>query len=309
VAELNDRFVRRTLGLTEATLAAEGSGPPPVSYTWLAAGSEGRREQTLKTDQDNGLVYTDPPEELVAPAAAYFARLAGRVGEALIRLGFPPCDGGFMASNPRWCQPWSGWRDAFLGWMETPDPEDVLRASLFCDLRPVGGDETPGRRLWDWVCDQAPRHTVFLRYMAKAAVDVRPPLGLFGRLVVERSGPHRDRIDLKARGVFPVTHAIRVYALSLGVPETNTVERLAAIGARQALTASEVTEIRDAHEVIARLRLRHQLDRLDGGEAPDNLVDPRGLGRSDRLLLREAFRTVGWLQGYVAERFQTGIIG
>ncbi|HSE95282.1 MAG TPA: DUF294 nucleotidyltransferase-like domain-containing protein, partial [Methylomirabilota bacterium] len=126
VAELNDRLVRRTLDLTGAALEAEGLGRPPVAYTWLAAGSEGRREQTLKTDQDNGLVYDDPPEELAAEAGAYFARLAGRIGEALVSLGFPACDGGFMASNPRWCRPWSTWRDYFAGWMGTPDPEDIL---------------------------------------------------------------------------------------------------------------------------------------------------------------------------------------
>jgi CBS domain-containing protein len=159
------------------------------------------------------------------------------------------------------------------------------------------------------VCEQTPRQTVFLRYMAKAAVDARPPLGLFGRLIVERSGAGRGRLDLKGGGVFPITQAVRVYALSLGLPETNTVERLAGIEARQALTPPEAAELREAYEAIARIRLRHQLDRLDAGAPPDNLVDPRALGKADRLLLREALRTVGWLRWYVAERFQTAVVG
>ena len=121
VAELNDRLVHRALSVLLAALAAEGH-EPPLPYTWLAAGSEGRREQTLKTDQDNGLVYQDPPPDLAAPAAAFFNRLASDMTRALVSLGFPACEGGFMASNPHWCQPESVWRDYFGSWMETPLP-------------------------------------------------------------------------------------------------------------------------------------------------------------------------------------------
>jgi CBS domain-containing protein len=305
VAEFNDRLVRRAVELGEAALAAEGLGGPPVAYSWLALGSEGRREQTFKTDQDNGLVYEDPPAEAVSAAAAYFGRLGQAVSTSLVRLGFPPCEGGYMASNPRWCQPASVWRQYFGSWMATPHPERLLDAAILFDLRPVAGDAAPGDALWAWVCDQAPTHSLFLRHMAWDAVQRPPPIGLFGRFVVERSGAHPGTLDLKARGVFPMTQAMRVYALSLGLRETNTVDRLHAIGRRDVLSPTQVTELRDAYEVLLRLRLAHQIAQVESGLPPDNHVDPRTFSKVDRLLLREAFRTLAWLQAMLADRFQT----
>jgi CBS domain-containing protein len=308
VAELNDRLVRRALTLVEAALAAEGAGRPPVTFSWLAAGSEGRREQTLKTDQDNGLVYDDPPPPLVAAAEAYFRRLATAAGAALVRLGFPLCPGGYMASNPRWCRSASEWRDEFATWMGAPEPERLLFASLYCDIRPVAGDEAPGRALWEWVCERAPSQTLFLRFMAHSAVERTPPLGLFGGFVVDRTGAHKGTLDLKGRAVFPMTQAMRVYALSLGVRETNTVDRLRVVEAREAMSAAEAGDLREAYEVISRLRLHHQLARLDAGLPPDNHLDPEEIGKADRLLLKEAFKAVGWLQRMLEDRFQTHLV-
>ena len=309
VAELNDRLVRRALALVEVDLEAGGHGRAPVAYSWLVAGSEGRREQTLKTDQDNGLVYRDPPAGAEAASAAYFERLATAMGETLTRLGFPPCPGGFMASNSRWCQPAGVWRRYFSSWMETPQPDPVLRASLFFDLRPIGGEEEVGRTLWEWVCETAPTQTLFLRHMARAALDRHVPLGLFGGFVVERSGIHKDRLDLKARGVFPIAQAMRVYALSLGARSTNTIDRLGVAGERGIFTPAEVGELSEAYQVIARLRLTHQLACLDAGVPPDNFIKPRTLGKTDRLLLKEAFKSVAWLQRGIEERFQTAAVG
>jgi CBS domain-containing protein len=308
VAELNDRLVRRALDLVLSATEAAGHGRPPVPFTWLAAGSEGRREQTLKTDQDNGLVYRDPPAGQEATAATYFEQLATRMGQALSRLGFPPCAGGFMASNPQWRQPERVWRQYFESWMETPQPEALLRASLFFDLRPVAGSDEVGATLWEWVCGRAPSRVLFLRHMAKSALERPVPLGFFGGFVVERSGGHKDLLDLKGRGIFPITQAMRTYALSLGVRETNTLDRLSAAGARGVFTPREVAEVSDAYELVARLRLAHQLACLDGGLPPDNFIDPRTLGKADRLLLKEAFKTIAWVQRHLADRFQTSVV-
>ena len=309
VAELNDRLVRRAIGLVQAALEAGGQGRAPVAFSWLVAGSEGRREQTLKTDQDNGLVYRDPPPDAESVVAAYFERLATAMSEALARLGFPRCPGYFMAANPRWRQPESVWRRYFSSWMETPEPEPVLQASLFFDLRPVGGEEEIGRGLWDWVCERVPTKTLFLRHMARAAVGRPRPLGFFGGFAVERAGAHKDRLDLKAGAVFPVTHAMRVYALSLGVRATNTLDRLRAAGERGILDAGEVSELHEAYQLVARLRLEHQLACLDAGLPPDNFIRPRSLGKTDRLLLKEAFKTIAWLERGIEDRFQTGLVG
>jgi len=309
VAELNDRLVRRALGLVQVGLDTGGNGRAPVAFSWLVAGSEGRREQTLKTDQDNGLVYQDPSTSQRESVARYFSRLSGAMGEVLLRLGFPLCPGGFMASNPLWCQPDSVWRGYFTSWMDAPEPQQVLRASLFFDLRPIAGDEGLGEALWSWVCDRAPSQRLFLGYMAKAALERRVPLGPFGGFVVERSGAHKGTLDLKARGIFPTTQAVRVCALSLGLRETNTMDRLAGLGARGFYSEAEVKEVRDAHEIISRIRLSHQLARLDAGLPADNSLDPRTLGKVDRMLLKQAFKAVSWLQRDVGDRFRTALVG
>jgi CBS domain-containing protein len=308
VAEVSDRLVERVLSLAQASLEAEGHGRPPVPYTWLAAGSEGRREQTLKTDQDTALAYADPPAELAAAAAEYFGRLAEAVVGALVRLGVPACPGGFMATNPRWRQPYSAWRARFESWMDTPHPEPVLHACIFFDLRPVAGDVAAGLALWDWVCDRAPARTLFLRHMAKAALERRPPLGLFGGFAVERAGEHKGALDLKGRGVLPMTQALRVCALSLGVRDTNTVDRLRAAGRHGLFAPAEVEDLRDAHEVLSRIRLEHQLACLDAGRPPDNFVDPRRHRPAERALLKQAFKALGVLHRTVQDRFRVELV-
>lgn len=307
IAELNDRIVRRLVALVEAELTGEGSRPP-VAYSWLVAGSEGRREQTLKTDQDNGLVYEDPDPADAAACERYFRRLAAAAAEGLSRLGYPPCPGGFMASNPRWCRPLSAWRAEVETWLDAPEPPRLLFASVFCDMRPAAGDERPGLGLWRWLCERAPASPLFLRFMALTALERGPALDLFGRLAVAGRGPHRGALDLKGSALLPVTQAMRVYALSLGIVETNTADRLRAVVERGAIPAAESRDLGDAYAVVSRLRLRHQLDELAAGRAPDNWIDPEALPRTDRLLLKEAFKTIAWLQRLLEDRFQTNLV-
>ncbi len=112
VAELNDRVMVKVLELAE-----EKFGPPPVPYCWVVLGSEGRREQTFKTDQDNALIYADPAEEDRARASEYFEKLAVYAQEALEKCGYPACTGGWMASNPRWRMPLKAWQAMFREWI------------------------------------------------------------------------------------------------------------------------------------------------------------------------------------------------
>ena len=155
---------------------------------------------------------------------------------------------------------------------------------------------------------RASDRVLFLRHLARDAVGRRPPLGLFGGFVVERSGVHKAQLDLKARGIFPLTQAARVHALAVGALATGTLDRLAAAAARDALTAAELRDLVEAWEILNRLRLRQQLTRLDERQPPDNHIDPAALGKADRLLLKEAFRAVEWLQRLVEERFQTATV-
>jgi CBS domain-containing protein len=301
VAELNDRIVLRVLELTEQALAA-AEQRPPVPYCWLAFGSEARREQTLRTDQDNGLVYADPPAGQVAAAAAYYACFAGEVIRGLVAVGFPRCPGGVMASNPQWCQPLSVWSANFRRWIGRPLAQELLAASIFFDLRPIGGALELGARLAELIRAEAPGGHVFLAHLARDVVARHVPLTFFGNIATEGSGPHRGTVDLKSAGSLQLVGAARLAALERGLAETNTVDRFHAAGL---YTHDETREITDAYQHLMRLRLAHQLARIEAGEAPDNRVDPSRLSHAEALLLRDALKTVARVQDGLRERFLT----
>ena len=308
VAELNDRLVLRVLGLTLEELEATGE-TPPVPWCWIALGSEARREQTLRTDQDNGLIYGDPPEDLVEPAARFFHRFASRAIVGLVAVGFPPCPGDAMASNPRWCQPLAVWREYFRGWMTTSSPRHVLEASIHFDLRPLAGSSELAASLSGLVRAEAPQHRRFLEIVARDVVERPVPLTVFGNVRLPRHGPHPGAIDVKGAGTMQLVGAGRLFALQLGLGETNTIERFRAASANKILDAGEVGEIADAFQHLTRLRLRHQLEQIERGEAPDNLVVPEALSHADALLFRDALQTVRKVQASVRQRFATDFVG
>ena len=303
VAELNDQLVQRVLELTGEQLAGAGSRAP-VPYCWLAFGSEARREQTLRTDQDNGLVYADPPPEEAAAAASYYARFAETAVRGLVTVGFPACPGNVMASNPALCRPLSRWLENFARWMDHPSPSEVLAASIHFDLRSVAGASELASELSALIERDAPKRRVFLGMLARDVVSRPPPLTLFGRVATRRG-----RVDVKSGAAMPFVGVARIHALELALREVNTVERFRAAGARALYTPEETTEITEAYQHVLRVRLVHQLAQLDQGLSPDNLIAPRDLSRADGLLLRDAFRTVRLVQAGLRERFRTDLLG
>jgi CBS domain-containing protein len=303
VAELNDQLVQRVLDFTTADLAAAGD-QAPVPYCWLTFGSEARREQTLRTDQDNGLVYADASPAEAAAAATYYARFAEAAVRGLVAVGFPPCPGNIMASNPTLCRPLSGWVESFSRWLDHPSPSEVLAASIHFDLRPIAGAVQLGQRLSAVIEREAPKRRVFLALLAGDVVSRPTPLTLFGRVATRRG-----RVDIKSAAAIPLAGAARIHALELGLREVNTVDRFRAAGARGLYTPAETTEITEAYQHVLRLRLVHQLAELDAGVAPDNLIEYRTLSRGDGLLLRDALRTVTMVQAGLRERFRTDLLG
>ena len=306
VSELNDRLVIRVLGLAGASLEASGA-TAPLPFCWLSFGSEARREQTLRTDQDNGLVYADPPPDLAATAADYFARFASTAIEGLVAVGFPRCPGDIMASNPRWCQPTAAWERYFRQCMDEPLPERLLGASIHFDVRPLAGATELGASLGALVRREAPAHRVFLALLAKDVVERPVPLTMLGRLAVARRGAHAGTVDVKGGGVMQLVGAARLLALELGLAEHNTFDRVRAAAARGVWTDGEAQDIVQAGETLIRLRLVHQLQQLARGETPDNRLVVARLPRADALLLRDALRVIAGVQQTVRGRYPAGL--
>jgi CBS domain-containing protein len=306
VAELNERMVQRVLALVEAGL--DGGAPPPVAFSWLSFGSEARREQTLRTDQDNGLVYADPPEESRAAVEAYFTRFTAAVNAALIAIGFPECPGRIMASEPALRQPVGVWTERFRRWIRESGPEEILAACIFFDVRPVGGTDPLAAKLREVIRTEAPDGRRFLGFLARDVVDRPVALTLLGNVRVARSGSRRGTVDVKGGASLQLVGAARLHALALGSDETNTVDRFRAASVAELYPEEQCREITDAYQHLTRIRLVHQLACLERGEPPDNHVNPRRLSHTDALLFLDALKTVTRVQAGLRERYATDFL-
>jgi CBS domain-containing protein len=287
VARLNDALLQRIVRWAEADL-----GDAPAPWAWLAFGSEGRMEQTLLTDQDNALVYADAGE----PARGWYEALARRVNEDLVAAGFPECPGGYMAR--RWHGPVSEWQRRFRGWIDAPAPQALLEASIFFDFRRVAG--TLGLEPLEAVLAEAPQRPVFLRFLAKAALDFRPPPMLLLRLRGTSSV-----LDLKAHGISPIVFLARCYGLEAGLRGRGTLERIE--GAQRAGKVDEevAARVAEAYRYLIGLRLRLQLRRIAAGEQPSNQVALAELTPPERTRLKDALRAVKAWQDAGAFHFRT----
>jgi len=303
ISELNDRVVRKVLEFAEREF-----GPPPVPYCWLCLGSEGRKEQTFRTDQDNALVYVDASDLQKAKVADYFRRFAVYMRNGLVQCGFEACPANYMASNPDWCQPLSEWRRYFSTWISEPTPEAVLKSLIFFDFRPLHGDDSLAWDLREHFGRLIPDYPVFLGFLANMLVRNRPPLGFFGGVAVERSGEHKDGLNLKIKGVAPLVDIARLFALEKGIQQVSTMDRLEALRGGTSLIAELVDELEYAFEFVTLLRVHHQYRQMEAGQPIDNFIRLDGLSSLERQSLKKAFRLILKVQDMVLDRYKSFII-
>ena len=292
MAALNDALAARAIELVLAS-HDDATALDGVRWCWLAFGSEGRMEQTFSTDQDNGLVF-QPPDG-VAPGAVRPAllRVAEAINRLLERLGFPLCDGGIMAGQPRCCLSLDEWRSGFANWMSTPQPEALLAASIFFDVRALHGDAGLADELRAHISRRAQGSPLFLRLMATNAVAVRPPLDMLRRFRVDDVPGAPRSLDLKA-GARIFIDCARALALRDGAVAGSTRERLRGIAGEGTHCAIK------AFHFIQQLRLARQADApVPPSRAVANRIDPATLDDLDRVMLRQAFMQARHLQNRV----------
>jgi len=308
VTELNDRLTLRILKLVEQQMEHDGLGRRPVAYSWIAFGSEGRREQTLHTDQDNALFFANISARDETEHKKWFLTFSERVVEYLVRSGIPRCPGNIMASNPQWCQTDDTWRATFQEWIKEPNPESLLMTSIFFDFRPVYEGNGFPKALQEWLLKTIRKNRLFIRFLAKVALSNRPPLSLLKRIVVEKSGEHKNKLDLKMRGITPVVDAARVLSLDLGIKTQNTLERLAEINQKGVIDTGFHADLQEAYTFIVYLQISRHLDALAKGEEPDNFLDPANLNSLQRKMLKESFSVVNRLQETIEFRYKTRLV-
>ena len=285
-------------------MAEEKYGEAPVPYAWISAGSLARNEQTAHTDQDNALILSDDYDAKLH--GDYFEKLSRLVCDGLNACGYVYCPGDVMASNPKWRQPLAVWRSYFDRWIFNPQPKALMYASIFFDLQCVRGDAGLLESLQSEVLKKTRGNTIFLAYMTANALQFHPPLGIFKQFVLEKGGAEEKALNMKKRGIVPITDLARVYALSAGVNALNTRDRLEAASKAGVLSRSGMADLRDALEFIASVRLQHQSQQIRAGQTPDNFVPPEHLSSLERRHLKDAFDVVDTIQTAMESSNQVG---
>jgi CBS domain-containing protein len=286
ISHLNDLLTERLVVLT-----AQARGLDLGQACWLAFGSEGRSEQTVATDQDNGLVFVSDDPQRDRPAWLAFGR---EVNEALAACGYPLCKGGVMAGNPDCCLSTAEWAHRFNTWMEHGAPEHLLQASIYFDLRPLAGRLELAAPLRALIGREAARLPRFLHQLALNALERRTPLNWLGAIETESAGDQQT-LDLKQHGTAIFVDAARLYALAHGVAATGTRARFDAVARAIGIEPQEGEAWSAAFEFLQLLRLQLQLGAGADVEAP-NRVDVGALNDIDRRMLKESLRIARRLQ-------------
>lgn len=287
ITTLNDLLTARII-----ELELRDSPARDIEFCWLALGSEGRVEQTLNTDQDNGIVFALADGQDPAALRETLLPFAKRVNLALAACGFPLCGGEVMASNPKWCLSLDEWQATFDNWIYHGAPMDLLHSTIFFDFRPLYGATQLGAALRAWLQAAAPKNTRFLHQLAVNALRNRPPLGMVRDFVTGEG----HTLDLKMNGITPFVDAARIYSLSIGGAQTNTLQRLREIAAPLGISKSDVDAYCEAFLFIQLLRLRLHHAQSEEGAALSNRVNPDTLNNLDQRILKEAFRQARKLQ-------------
>lgn len=299
VTLLNDHTVCRVIELT-----LEDMGDPGIAFTWLCFGSEGRREQTLHTDQDNGILFEAADAAEASAIRGRLLPLAVEINQRLAQCGFTLCKGNIMAGNPELCLSRQEWSRRFAGFVDEATPENLLGSSIYFDLRTIWGPDAGCEQLRAALLERVASNSLFQKMLAENALRQRPPVGRFRDFVVARSGADKDTLDLKVQGLTPFVDGARLLALANGISSVGTLERLRALVAKGVIDALDGAAYEEAYHFIQQTRMQqHQLQARD--ELPySNRVDPDHLNHLDRRILRESFRQAQRLQSSLAMRYQ-----
>ncbi|WP_288754122.1 DUF294 nucleotidyltransferase-like domain-containing protein [uncultured Pseudomonas sp.] len=297
---LNDHTVCRVI-----ELALAERGDPRVPFSWLCFGSEGRREQTLHTDQDNGILFDAADDTEAQAIRARLLPLAQYINQCLAQCGFTLCKGNVMAGNPALCLSHSEWSRRFAGFVRDASPENLLGSSIYFDLRVVWGDEHTCEALRSTLLTQIADNRIFQRMLADNALRQRPPVGRLRDFVLTRQGTDKaGTLDLKVQGLTPFVDGARVLALAHGIGACNTLERIRQLVVKGVIDPLDGAAYEEAYHFIQQTRMQQHQRQARDNLAYSNRLDPDSLNHLDRRILRESLRQAQRLQSSLAMRYQ-----
>ena len=296
---LNDHTVCRVI---ELTLAEKGD--PGVPFSWLCFGSEGRREQTLHTDQDNGILFDARDAADAAQIRGKLLPIAQQINQSLAQCGFTLCKGNIMAGNPELCLSRAEWARRFAAFIREATPENLLGSSIYFDLRVVWGHEKSCEQLRRGILEQVGDNRLFQRMLAENALRNRPPVGRFREFVLARKNGEKATLDLKIQGLTPFVDGARLLALANGIDTNNTLERFRQLVDKHVIEPLDGAAYEEAYHFIQQTRMQQHQIQTRENLPYSNRVDPDSLNHLDRRILRESLRQAQRLQSSLALRYQ-----
>lgn len=301
IANLNDQVLIRLIHLLRSTRFPDLT----EDFAFVVMGSEGRSEQTLSTDQDNAIIYDDGLDPAqVARLEAFSHELI----DALISIGVPPCSGGIMARNPAWRRSLGAWKQELNRWLSTPTPENVMTGSMFMDLRALYGRADLVEALRQHAFRHMSTDQGFLMRMAQNMTNFLPPLGWFGRIKVEKSGPYSGKVDVKKAGIFAITDGIKALAIEARKLDGSTHDRMEALVAGGALKEDAAADLRAAFDFLVLMRLRGHVDALRQGVEPSNYIALDQLNAMEQGEFRLALEGVTKFQAFIKHHFKLHLL-
>jgi CBS domain-containing protein len=295
-AEIEEAILAKIFEFSLLEMKLAGEEEPPCSFCWLALGSQGRREQLLRTDQDNALLFEEEGHQ------AYFLKLAYKITTGIETIGFLKCPADMMASNPKWCMSLAEWKNTFQSWISSSNSQSILHTTIFFDFSAVYGNAELAEGLKTHVFECL--NELFLSKLALNALSSPPPLSFFRNILVEKDGAHKDLFDIKARAMVPLADLARLFTLYHKIEGlTNTYQRFEKIQTLEK-EKSLFEEAALAYKFLMKLRTIEGISQHSDGR----YVDIKKLNKLRRQVLKNIFETIAELQALVKVRFRTNLI-
>lgn len=286
--------------------AIDKFGQPPCKFSFITLGSEGRKEQSLATDQDNAIVFEDVESENSDETFSYFNKLGNFVCDRLNDIGYKYCNGDNMAKNPKWCQPLSVWKKYFSDWINHAEPKDVMHVSIFFDLRHTFGHHELAESLYTHINKELKSKSVFYFHLAQNVLSYKPPINFFGNIVTEGDA-HPHSFDIK-KVIMPIIGLARLYSLKAEIHESNTLNRLEGLNNKQVISQTEYDKLYHAYNYLMLQRLRNQSRQISNNKNPSNYININKLNEIDKATLKKIFSSISDFQSKISFEFgQKGV--
>lgn len=270
----------------------------------IIMGSEGRGEQILRTDQDNALIISDNctvPEEKIEEFANKFT-------QHLIDMGYPRCEGNIMVSNPFWRKTQSEFEKTLDDWISSTNEEKLISLSIFFDAFCVAGDKYLLIDLKKHISNKTTNPGMFYIFFTKPILNFATPLSMFANFIVDKK-EHKDELDIKKGGIFPIVHGVRALALKNKIKRTNTVHRIKDLNNMGVIDREFASELIESFTFLLSLRLKFRLEKIDSIQEVDNYINPDKLNVLEKDLLRDSFKIVDKFKKFITLHFDLNRLG